>query len=335
MKTIRRSFALITAVVLAASFAWGCRHNNDVPEPTAVPIQPSGTETAAPTEQTVVTSAPVDTEAVQTPEPGPTETPAAPTEIIPDETPAPATQPPEQVVTGLVWIDGSRTLKYDLDFDGKPETVEITASSSVSVKITVGANGKVLSESVSAGRFFSVLINNFNSSDRRAEIIISTGSGNRQRNMLCLRLDSSSNALEKLNVEGKAVAADGDTLTVSRMLDVLGTWECTAAFKFASSGFKLEQQGEFWDVVRSEERWCTVSQEMLIGYYTSGLDNETGFIEPGYRMYPTRTDLNTIIDVTLDTGALGYLPITVGQNGELMYSGNPLTSWFSDLTFIN
>lgn len=346
--------ALLCAVIILLSVLCGCAGKNGcapsgTDDPTA--LNTDDPSTAVPTRETDQTNAPTvspdeteipaETASVNTEIPGFTPFPdETPTPGNPD-TPAPATPvptvpPSDETLTGTVWLDSFCSVLYDLDLDGKPERIEIKKiASGVSLEVTVGAGGQKLMEELTADSLLSAVISDFNRGDSRAELIVSVLTGTRGHKLYCFRLNGASNGFETCSIDGRAESVDGDSLTVCRMLDVMGTWDCTALFVFSNSRFELNKPSQLWTVKRTEERWCTVSRDMLVGLYTTGLDNETTFLEPGYRLYPTSTDMESIINLTLDTGAHGYLTITIGPNGRPLISGSDLTEWFSDLTFIN
>ena len=345
------SFLLI--IVLLSSLLTGCSCNNNgrvdvTDDPSALNTDtaqtPAPGETAAPTNGRSTNAPEQSADPSQTAAPGTTDAPVLPTGIGPidpttENTPAPTNPPEDQPITALTWLTANSTVTCDMDLDGKPEKIEIVSSGNspitVTVNVTVGSSGNKLTASVSADRFVSALLNNFNSSDNRFELIVSACTGSRDHKMLICRLNSSSSTLEQVTVDGWAEAVEGDSLIVGRLYDVMGTWECTAPFRFKTGSLAVEQESEMWDVVRSSERWCTVSNEILVCFYTTGRDNEVGFLLEGYKLYPTATDMSTKIDVTLDTGAPGYFDITVDPSGRLLLLGEEMTEWFSDLYFIN
>ena len=345
------SFLLI--VVFLSSVLTGCSCNNNgnadvTDDPSAMNTDAAHTlapgETAAPTDDLSTSSPEQSGDPALTAAPGTTDAPVLPTGLGPidpttENTPAPTNPPEDHPITAMTWISANSAVTCDMDLDGKPEKIEIVSSGdstvTVTVNITVGSSGNKLNESVSADRFVSALLNNFNPSDNRFELIVSACTGNRDHKMLILRLNSSSSSLEQAVVDGWAEAVEGDSLIVGRLYDVMGTWECTAPFKFKSGSLAVEQDSEMWDVVRSSERWCTVSTEMLVCFYTTGRDNEVGFLLEGYRLYPTSTDMSTKVNVTLDTGAPGYFDVTVDPSGRLLLHETDMTEWFSDLYFIN
>ena len=274
--------------------------------------------------------------AITTDTPSNTSVPGITTHPI-DPTPSPTTPPSDTVVSGLVWLDGKSTVSYDMDGDGKAEKVKVIvteqgSSKRVTISITVGSSGNVLTTSINADSFLSAFINTFNSS--RAHLVVSTCVGSRQHSINCYRMNSSSTSLDSFGTDGWIEAVNGNKLLVGRLYDVMGTWECTSEFSFNASGTELVQDGEFWDVVREGERWCTVRDIMLVGLYTTGPDNETTFLTEGYQLYPIRTDMKTLIDIVLDTGAPGYMQITLDSNGAPIYAGATMDELFSDLTYI-
>jgi hypothetical protein len=314
--------------------------------PTPVPM-------AVPTEAPVYTNVPIVTAdpsanitegPTATPIAAPTPAPTAAPSVTPGEpatpTPAPTDTPLPDPVTTLTWLELGKAITCDLDFDYKPETIvaELNTTSYarlLTVKVTVGKNGKVLEDSFLADEFISGLVNNFNSGDNRVEIIISSLRGTRTETVCAYRLNSTSTGLSVCKLEGSVYQVDGNSVRIHRYLDFMGTWECTSAFAFDLTNFKLVQAETDWIVLHPGERQCTAAQTLLVGLYTTGVDNMIIYFEPGARLYPTATDLSTRIDVTLESGTPGYLSVTVGPNGELLHGGEKMTDCFSDLYFMD
>ena len=354
MKKTAGLLAAISLILVISMFFTGCSCSGTVdptdPENTSDPSamitdNPGGTDAAsdptkAPSSDPAGTADPAafdpnnsgdpantNDPAVNTPAPGDTAAPA-------QNTPIPTMPPTDEPLTGTVWLECPCSVLYDLDLDGRPEKIELGMSGrDLTVSVTTGSGNMTYSERVTADSFLSAVVSDFNKEDGRAELVVSTLNGRRGHKLLALRLNKSSDGLDSCSADGWIESIDEGSIVIGRKIDIMGTWDCAAAFELSKNSFEFVMTDELWTVKRPEERWCTVSQDMLVGLYTTGPDNETTFLEPGYRMYPTSTDLSGIINVTLDTGAHGYLSVTFGQNGRPMYSGLDLTEWFSDLTF--
>lgn len=313
------------------------------PDAPAVTPVPFATPSPAATSSAVQTPAPSGG-ASPTPVATPTATTSAPTptptQSQPGVTPAPTPEPVAE--TGLVWFDDSAPVYYDLDLDGKADKVDIdlipisSYSYSCVLRVTVGASGKELMNSFTTEYFTKALINNFNSSDGRAEIIICGGTGNKGQTTRAYRLNSDSNGIDSVSVPGWIETVNGNSIEFGRYIDILGTWSCSATFAFAREGFALVQQGTEWHVHRDSDRWCTVSDEFLIELFLNNSnENYASFLYPGDKIYPTATDLSSYIRFTADTGDNGSINITVDGSGNVMINGDPVDNWFSDLQYID
>ena len=246
------------------------------------------------------------------------------------------------VVTGLVWFDDSAPVYYDLDFDGKPEKVELklvpvsSYSYSCMLRITVGATGRELIDTFTTEYFTKALINNFNSGDGRAEIMVCGGTGNKGQVTRASRLNSTSSSIETISVPGWIETVSGNSIEFGRYIDILGTWSCSATFAFSRTDFALVQQGTEWQIHRDSERWCTVANDFLVEIYVNNsIENYAGFLYKGDRIYPTATDLNRYIRFTSDIGDNGSIDITINADGDVCINGDPVDYWFSDLQYIN
>ena len=243
-------------------------------------------------------------------------------------------------VTTLTWLELGKTVLCDLDFDGSPETVVLEETSAsygklLTLKVTVGKTGKALEDSFLSDEFIGGFINNFNSGDNRVEIVVSSLVGTRDETIRAYRLNSNSTGLSVCKLEGSVHQIDGNSIRVHRYIDFMGTWECTSAFAFEDDNFKLSQVETDWIVLHPGERTCTVSKTILVGLYAMGIDNTVITVYPPSRLYPTATDLKTRIDVTLEGGAPGFISVTPGANGRLLYGGESLEDCFSDLYFMD
>ena len=310
---------------------------------TAAPTQQTGTVTAAPTSNVTaapgVTASPtanVTVSPTPTATPKPTSTPAP----IATQTPKPSATPKPDPVVSLTWLQLDTPVSCDLDFDGKAEKVEVTevesgGSKLVSLKVTNGSTGQVLMDSVTCDTFVNGLINNFNSGDKRVEILLSLSSGTRDDVVMAYRLNSKSNGLLKCSEPGTVDSVTGNNLKVNRLLDLLGTWHCSAVFAFDYKDFKLLRSESDWMVQPEEGRWCTVAHDFIAGVYINGNDNNAQFIYTGTPLYPTSTDLSGRMEFTTDTGLRGYLEITVNSAGRVLtVNGYEPDYLFSDLSYI-
>ncbi len=343
--------AAIAALLAAVMFFGGCSCNNtgdpsNTSDPSALntgdPGNTGNDNTGTPSGGPDASALPPD----QTPDGsfGPGNTPApgdntpAPgvTPVPVQNSPIPTTPPTNDTLTGTVWLECPCSVLYDLDFDGRPEQIEIKMSGrDITVSVTTGSGLKTYADHVTADRFLAAVISDFNKGDGRAELVVSTLTGNRGHRLRCLRLNAASDGFDGHTAPGWIESVTDEGIVLGRMLDVMGTWDCIAAFAFDENSFELVMTDELWTVKRTTDRWCTVSVDLLVGLYTTGLDNETTFLDPGYRVYPTSTDMERVINLTLDTGAHGYVTITIGADGRPLLSGMDMTEWFSDLTFVH
>lgn len=375
-RIFRKTALIFAALLLIVQFCACSCIEKDVEhgeEPSAKPTeysadasqQPEGSEGAdttvppdvVPTEGQYVTPAPDTTPAGPdtpdetvspiniTPEPtlAPGTTPTAPvtTPVVtlpPDATPTPV----PDTHTDLTWFDDSAPVLFDLDFDGVADKVELKLTKltdyaySCMLKVTVGATGKEVVDAFTTEYFTKALINNFNSGDNRAEIVVCTGTGNRGQITKAYRLNAYSNAFVTTSISGWVESVSDNTMLFGRYADIMGTWACSATFGFSNAAFAFEQISEKWQVHRDSDRWCTVADEILVQLYiASSTENYAGFLDRGCKIYPTATDLSTFIEFTSDLGESGAITISKGTNGTFYISGRPIDDWFSDLTYID
>lgn len=317
----------------------------------ALPVQP--------TDPGVTETAPANTGEVDlTPEPSDepteeaTETPAPSETASAEPTPAPtaqggATPTPYTVVpdpyAAPIWFDDSAPVTYDLDFDGKPDKIRIEMKQqsgynyTCTVTVTLGSNGKEIKDSFATEYFTKALVNNFNSGDHRAELLVSCGTGNRGQVTKIYRLNPGCTALMSISTNGwvETLANDGNSFELGRYIDVLGTWACSCRFGFAASDLSLVQQDTAWMIHRDSDRWCTVSDTLLVEILIpNSSENYAGFLYYGDKIFPTESDLKTYIKFEADYGDIGTITVSVGGNGDLLINGQSPDSWFSDLTYI-
>lgn len=199
----------------------------------------------------------------------------------------------------------------------------------------MGSNGKELSDSFVTEYFTKAFINDFNSGDKRAEIVLCCGKGNRGQVTKGYRLNSSSSELGRDSVPGWVENVSGNGFVMGRYVDIMGTWACTSTFGFSRSDFAFSQQGSVWEIHRDADRWCTVSEGFLVALYVnSSSENYAGYLYPGDRIYPTATDLRTYIDFVSDLEDRGCINITKDSGGEFLINGRPMGDWFSDLSYL-
>lgn len=298
----------------------------DMTQTPAVPTQSNSASTPAPTPSPVPTP---------TPTAEPTGTPAAAN----TPTPTPSATPAPDPVTALTWLEPGSSVTCDLDFDFKYETVELNHSVNsagvnlITLRVKVGKNGKTLEDTFVADSFVSALINNFNSGDNRVEIIVSTLNGVRDEQIRAYRLNERSDGLSICKLSGTVFQIDDNSIRVHRYVDLMGTWDCVAPFSFSYDSFALVQNGTDWDVLRDPGRTCTVAKDLLVGIYSSGNDNLSTFVYEGSLIYPLATDLQSRVDIVLESGAHGFITVTVGPDGRFLYGGVHLDDFFSDLVF--
>ena len=355
---------VMLCIIIAVLSVCACHHNNggdpsadasaspaltEVVTPSPGETEPAATpvitteepdDSSAPDE----TAFPVPTEPVGSASPSETSGPvvtATPT-VVPTEqpTPLPTATPEPDPVTELTWLALDEPVYFDLDFDTRPEKIELKLAepgneeSVFSIMVTLGGNGTVLIDSFEADAFYNAAVNNFNTGDNRAEIVVSTGKGVRERTTKLYRINASSNGLNIYSLEGRIDSIIDNSILLRRYADIMGTWECVNSFVLSRDSFSLEKVNKMWTVVPESGRLCTVSQDMLIGIYSTGGDNLTAFLTPGEKLFPVATDMESVIDVCLESGENGYISITV-NGGEFLFSGRPMDEWFSDLVYLN
>ena len=267
---------------------------------------------------------------------------AAVTPVSGQETPAPTSSGQPDPYVAPLWFDDSAAVDYDMDFDGKNEKVEITLTPrsgytyTCTVKVTVGASGKELTDTFSTEYFTKALLNNFNSGDGRAELLVCCGSGNRGQITKAYRLNANSNGLNSFGVNGWVETLKGSAIELGRYMDVLGTWACSADFEFSRADFSLVQTSADWTVHRDDEnRWCTVSKTLIVELIiNNGSENYAGFLSYGDRIYPTATDMSTYIKFVSDLEDIGSITVTTGSNGTLLINGESADNWFKDLEYL-
>ncbi len=297
--------------------------------------------TARPTGQGGATNPPAPATALPTASPNPTARPTPSPAPIATATPRPTNTPKPDPVTALTWLELDTPVSCDMDFDGKAEKVELTRSESggkmlVSLKVTNGKTGKVLMDSVTCDRFVKGLINNFNTGDRRVEVMLSVSSGTRDDVTHAYRLNSGSTGLLKCSCPGLVESVNGSSLQIARMLDLLGTWNCTASYAVSYDKFELVRSGSDWIVTQEEDRWCTSSTDFIAAVYLSGTDNSANWFGAGEKLRPVSTDLESRMDFVTDTGTRGYFDIDVDENGRVTkVNGYAPTALFGDLNYID
>lgn len=317
-------------------------------DPTEVPddsASPDTTEPASSTSQPDATSAP---EATQQPSDThqPDQTPLITEPAATAEstfTPAPSYEPTEvpepDPVTELTFIESDKTYRFDMNFDGIPERIEVRlktrdTTKQCTVRVTVGGSGETLIDTFDTERLMVGLVNNFNTGDNRAELMLSTLTGNRDALIKSYRLNGESSGLLLCETEGWIDSVNGNSVIVSKYVDLMGTWECFCEHSFAFDSFELLPVWTDWMVKPEEGRMCTLAEEIMVGLYVGGPDNYVGFMEAGDKLYPTATDLSERIDFVTDTNVSGYLSVTFGSDGRPLLDGEPMDSLFTDLTFI-
>lgn len=355
-----KALAVLISIIIAAVSVCACNHNRNESDPVkesdgpAASSVPSDTEMATDAAQTEpvssdgpsqsgdpeATPSPTDPEEGSDPTAEPTQAPiptAVPTEA---PTPQPTAAPKPDPVTGLTWLSLNEPEYCDLDFDGNNEKIELKLSESgngeslFSIMVTLDG-GAVLLDSIVADRFICGFINNFNTGDNRVEIGVSIGRGNKERTTKIYKLNTASNGFNICSVDGWVDSVSSDTILLRRYVDLMGTWECANSFVLGRNDFALEKVNNLWTVIPEAGRLCTVSTDILVGIYSSGSENITAFLSAGEKLYPVATDLETIIDICLETGENGYMTITLSSDGDILYSGKNMDSWFFDLSYIN
>lgn len=346
-KTALKLLTVLICVIMAAVSVCACRQKEQEQQADASPSPSAPSETEADPAGTMTTDTPFgsDTPAETTP-PAPTETnvspdptpdnSAAPTPTpVPGQTAQPTDEPDPDPdpVTELCWLKLSEPVYCDLDFDGKPDKVEVTFGSGVlKLAVNTGA-GLEIKDEVSSRRFVKGLINNFNTGDNRVEIAISSLSADNKYSTKIFRLNASVSGFDSYIVNGFVDSVCANDLSIHDMVDLMGSWECSNTFTLRRDSFKLDATNKMWTVVSPGTRFCTVRKDMLVGIYTSGSENITAFISPGEKMYPVASDLESLIDIHLASGEDGYITITLSSDGSILYSGQPIEDWFSDLIF--
>ncbi len=259
-------------------------------------------------------------------------------------TPNPTSTPRPDPVTVLTELKLNEPVYCDMDFDGNPEKVEISSKKRdegkmlLTVKVTVGSSGSVLVDSFTTDTYLNGYLNNFNSGDKRVELIVSSRIGKRNDTIKSYRLNQASSGLLSCINEGRIESIQGNTITVARYVDLMGTWECTSVHTFDYSSFELTSIDGEWYVKSEPNRWCTVARELFVTYYSTGADNEFGYLYPapgGDIIRPTSTDLSSRIDFVTDTNASGYITVSFDQNCVPYFDGELLSSYFTDLNYIN
>ena len=297
---------------------------NATPRPgeSEAPHQSASPNTSVPTTSPVNTASPVQ--------------PAAPSPV-PTDTPKP------DPITALTNIAPGKEYSCDLDFDGKTEKISLGVKEReegkklLTLMVTLGNSGTVLVDSFYMERYYDGVINNFNTGDNRVEIVISTGAGARDEQIRCYRLDKASEALLIYTFGGRMESVGTDSISVAMYADLMGTWICTNELAFSYDEFALSPLNTEWFVRNEPNRWCTVSAPLFVGFYSSGNDNEFGYLQDGLgadRIYPVSTDLVSRIDFLTDSNVRGFIDVTFDENHTAFYDHMTMDNWFSDLSFI-
>ncbi len=345
-------------LLLAAAFTAGCKKK---PKPVDAGVVPSESaepsdsaapaETAAPSDtvppEVTETDDPApDTTPEATPAPGDTYSPTAtpkPTGTVASPVPSgtPTASPEPTFGDGPIWLSESKPVYFDLDLDGKAEKIEISLKHKTggtrycTVKVTLGSDGSVLVDTYEADSFINGLVCDYSYGDKRAELFVSTAVGKRYDTLNCYRINAAGNGLMKCSVDGWLDEVSSGGLYVSKYADIMGTWIVSAEHELDLKSFRFICMDEVWQVKDPSTRWCTLSDDIIVGFYVSGIDNVAGFMEAGSKLRPIATDLVSVVDFISDTEALGYISITMTDSGEAMYNGKTMDHWFGDLIFID
>lgn len=305
------------------------------PDESVAPVFPVETAAPAGSDQPAVTPSPTFTAA-------PTVIPATDDPFIPPEdTPEPTSVPLPDPVMELTYIEFGREYFCDMDFDGKPDRIEVAvftrddASKQCSVKITLGSSGVTLMDSFVMDKYINGVINNFNTGDNRAELMLSIAIGTRDDEIRSYRINREGTGLLISLTEGWIDSVVGNNVSVAKYVDLMGTWECSCLHAFDVNEFELKPVYTEWKVKNEPDRWCTLSEPLLVGFNISGPENYVGFLESGDRLRPVSTDLTGRIDFITDTDVSGYVNVTFGGHSEAYIDGSSMDHWFSDLSFID
>lgn len=325
---------------------------SEAPVQSTAPTEDASSGTEPDDSETPATSdAPADTSSADTtPAPDTTETayttpvttimPASEEPSVPNTpSPVPTEIPEPDPITELTYIASDKLYYCDMDFDGTSDKVEVQLKTrddkkQCTVKITLGSSEATLIDTFTTEKYIGGFLNNFNTGDRRMELVISTCIGKRDDTVRSYRLNSDSTGLLISETEGWIDSVEGNSVIVSKYVDLMGTWVCSCPHYFDHNDFGLLPLDEDWTVDYESGRWCTASKELLVGLYISGPDNYAGFIEKGDKLYPTATDLKERIDFMTDTNVSGYINVTFDPKEGALYDGSGMDAYFSDLTYI-
>ena len=332
---------MLVFLVLIVSFS-SCR-NTDKPDDGPIKTdqpQVNVSETPGASESVVITPPPT----VYTPAPVVTPDPTAepsPSEsdVAPVETPSPtsaATSVPTAVptaapetISGLTWLSVPCKEYCDLDYDGNVDVIELSfMGNKFELAVTSGKSGERTTAEAEATVVHSAVINDFGLGDNRYEILISASNGLGNDFILCSCLNRSTSTVESFTTEGRVDAIVDDMVRITKNVRIIGVWTVAKCFSFSASHFGLTSPDLFWDVLPEEDRWCTVTREMIICYYSGSSDNEIGYVDVGTKLVPLRIDFSSRIDVMLDTSALGYFVINVDDNGKIIYQDAAIEEYF-------
>lgn len=311
------------------------------------------TETDAPTSAPEATEAPSETEAPATEEPAATEIPTeAPTEE-PAPTEAPTAEPVPSRGCFCDQLQFNVTYRYDLDFDGMPDTLYIERTvkdewvEEFVLSITLGcAPSEPFTYTVSSMNGLDAYVMDCYPDDGRLEIMLSWDEMSYDWTTVAFRVIDGGTAIqgsqEYFGVWPELVREFSEEygFIAVAVTDILGTHDVSAAWKIAGSGFVMTSDDYVYSLTgESEYDWIRLKKKLNVELIDEE-GNVTGKkdLKKGDYIEPVSTDCATYVVVRLEDGRLARIEIEVrtwaeyGDNCGIFINGRD-QDYYADLNY--
>ena len=215
---------------------------------------------------------------------------ATPVQQTQQATAAPVeTDAPQQ--DGSFWtkLDPAAAMQADLDGDGTAETVTVTVNEDAyTTDVTVeGAAGTLTDHLDTALMFLKAYYGDAKAGDGSRELYLTGDEASDDYATYAYRIVNG--ALQRTDIFGEAVDCDGETVTIRRATDVLGTYDSTCKYALQDGEFRFRPVSPF-TIARYEGDWAdrvlTLQKDGLPVQTTAG---ETT-LQKGTELMLTETD---------------------------------------------
>ena len=244
----------------------------------------------------------------------------------------------------LAEVEPGKPVEADLDFDGKPDTVELVDEGEIelypgcrtyAVYVTMGSDpeNRIKLDEFTKVESCALRVLDCNMDDERLELLFNAYAAELTEFVTAWRLNDHGEfdafpieRVAELETDGTYWDAHGyfdatKGIPISTRTEIFDTQYIPARFTITEEGFKLLGPFEFWDpTVPGHHGYRELKREMKVTKLVDGSPAEEVTLAAGTMFAPITTDLWSWVNIVLEDGSVYRLNVEV-RGGEVFIDG--------------